>query len=684
MTDERDWYMLDNAASIMPCTVSRNNSRVMRMSVELTEDVDPELLQRALDDTLVEFPVMRCCLRRGFFRYYLERTDEKPTVEEDTKSALLRIYKPGKKNPLLRVRYIGCYVNIEFFHALTDGVGAFTFIKHLVSTYLCLKYDFSLSENLSAGSSVAEAEADAFSHFYKSPTFKELRLRTKEARIEFKKKTGSAGKSATKNTAWYEKIFPERVYQLPKPGEEAQTLHLIGGSMNAEDFRLAAKERGLTIGIFATSLVLRSIVESMPRRNLNKKIAICVPVNLRNYFPSETVRNFFGVVYIKYDPMLYDGSLESISTSVQKGFQEELTTERVAAAMESYMKLDKFPPFRPVPLFLKHPGIKFFDYLMKFGSTCSVSNIGRIDFPDNLKPYVREVTSYMADDKPFVCVSTSGDRIAFGFTSQYKRHNICRHFFRSLVEMGIDTELNTNDFDQRDPERLKEANALKNPKPQECPRCKVMLRGQKKCCPLCEGIVTQGNSQSSFHPIKNEPPSRFTFGKLSALIMLLLQLSMIMVMVSQRTLVPWAELIMVIAFVGYLDINFIPKLRDNILKLITTQAYGGMIICFIVDKFYGFYGWSVIWVIPFTFIGLTLMTAIVGVAAGFKPTRIMRYFLFYTVTALIVESTFMTLGMNSLETPAYVSLAVVLSFFLSGVITCRREMKGIMIRLFHM
>ena len=59
------WSRLDNAAKIFPPTVRGADTRVFRLSCELTEMVEPQLLERALADTLERFPHMQMVLGGG-------------------------------------------------------------------------------------------------------------------------------------------------------------------------------------------------------------------------------------------------------------------------------------------------------------------------------------------------------------------------------------------------------------------------------------------------------------------------------------------------------------------------------------------------------------------------------------------------------------------------------------------
>ena len=64
------WSRLDNAAKIFPSTSSRKDPKVFRFSCELTEPVDGQTLQFALDRTMEKFPFYRSVLKKGLFWYY--------------------------------------------------------------------------------------------------------------------------------------------------------------------------------------------------------------------------------------------------------------------------------------------------------------------------------------------------------------------------------------------------------------------------------------------------------------------------------------------------------------------------------------------------------------------------------------------------------------------------------------
>ena len=74
------WDRLDNTAHLFPVIAGESMSNVYRISVTLTELVDRELLQQALDMVLPKFDGFNLRLRQGVFWYYLRKTASRHRV----------------------------------------------------------------------------------------------------------------------------------------------------------------------------------------------------------------------------------------------------------------------------------------------------------------------------------------------------------------------------------------------------------------------------------------------------------------------------------------------------------------------------------------------------------------------------------------------------------------------------
>ena len=130
----RPWVRLDNAAKIFPSVTSDRLTHLFRLSVRLDSPVKPELLKKALHGVLPRFPSFRFRLKAGFFWYSLVEDSALPEVFPESMSPCLPFRK--RVRGLFRVRWFGRRIAVEFSHALTDGVGAMTFLRAFVAEYL--------------------------------------------------------------------------------------------------------------------------------------------------------------------------------------------------------------------------------------------------------------------------------------------------------------------------------------------------------------------------------------------------------------------------------------------------------------------------------------------------------------------------------------------------------------------
>ncbi len=420
MEKTANWYKLDNAAKIVPSTARGANTRVFRLTCELKEDIIPDILQKALDETVLEFPFFNCVLHRGIFWYYLEDSNLRAIVEEEHTPACLPLYIPGKKNLLYRVNYFKKRVNLEMFHVLADGTGAFMFFKSFIIRYLQMRYNLSEDIKPVDDFSVEEKNEDAFTDNYaKQKGLKQLN-----------------------------EMRSVRAYQVTGEVDDNLLPHLLEGTVSASKFLGLAHKYETTVGVLCVALYIKAVIQGMSRFQKKRHIVVSVPVNLRQFYKSGTARNFFGVINIDFNPADYTGELKSIIDPVAKGFKEKLSSENIEKTMNSYSALEHNLAIKMVPLPIKDFTIGRFDRAAKRGVTTSMSNLGQIKMPEEVSDYIDRFSAFMTAASQQVCVCTYKDKMVFGEVSPYKTHKTMLNFFRCLTEEGMEIELGTNDYDE--------------------------------------------------------------------------------------------------------------------------------------------------------------------------------------------------------------------------------------------
>ena len=402
------WYKLDNVAKIFPMTETKNDPKVFRFACELNYEVDKEVLQMALGLTIKDYPIFKSVLKKGFFWYYLEESDIEPLVSLEDKTPCSPL------DPLLfRVMYFKKRISVEVNHTLTDGTGVLLFLRSLVSNYLSLKYDIH-DVYIDDVSSIHSKSLDSFQKYYKS------------------------------NSKIQKQKYKNATYKIKDVRYAKEDLKVIEGICNTKKVLSIAKSYNVTLTVYLTSVLIKSILMEMSLKERKKEIVIQVPVNLRKYFPSETVRNFFNVIVIKYKSHRESIDFDDIIKSVDKQFKENLKKENLSVRMNSYSIFENILLIRLIPRVIKDFFLSLaFDIASKH-HTMTLSNLGIVSMPEEYHKYINlfDVFSSTADIQ--CCMCSYLDNLVISFTSHFVSANIEKNFFHELNINDVEIKINTN------------------------------------------------------------------------------------------------------------------------------------------------------------------------------------------------------------------------------------------------
>ena len=99
----------------------------------------------------------------------MEDTDLIPKVTEENDRICPLLYVPAKTMLHYQVTYFGKRINVEMFHALTDGTGAMEFLNIIVLDYLKLKYPGNFTDvTIHSGASAGDLSQDSYRQFFGS------------------------------------------------------------------------------------------------------------------------------------------------------------------------------------------------------------------------------------------------------------------------------------------------------------------------------------------------------------------------------------------------------------------------------------------------------------------------------------------------------------------------------------
>ena len=136
---KKDWRKLDNTAKIFSLDDKKNTS-MFRYSVLLKKNVDPSVLQKALNKTINDCPSYKMKMGAGLFWNYLELNEKNIIIQEENQIPCEHINLKKNNDYLFKVTYYKNKINLDVFHVLTDGVGASVLLKALIYNYFIIKY----------------------------------------------------------------------------------------------------------------------------------------------------------------------------------------------------------------------------------------------------------------------------------------------------------------------------------------------------------------------------------------------------------------------------------------------------------------------------------------------------------------------------------------------------------------
>ena len=417
------WVRLDNAAKIYPAARRKNWSNLFRQSVSLSENVDVQVLQSALDVTVKRFPSIAARLRKGAFWYYLQQVESAPQISEEHSYPLVFMNREEMRKCAFRVIAYENRIAVEYFHSLTDGNGALVFLKSLTAEYLEQKYRVSIP-------------------FENGVLDRRELPKEEELEDSFLKYAGNVPASRKDTNAWHMSGEPQKdgflnltCFQIPvKPALEL------------------AHKHNATLTVFMSAVMMKALLNLQNEKNPNtkrqKRIKLLIPVNLRNLFPSNTLRNFAMYTIPELDPRLGAYSFDEICKIIQHKMGTEFTEKHMSCVIATNVNDERNPLVRLIPLPLKNAVMKaIFDSVGEKKSCLTLSNLGQVKIPEAMAQYVRRFDFILGVQAaaPYNCGMLSyGDTIYINFIRNIQDAELERHFHAVLQEMGLPTVVESN------------------------------------------------------------------------------------------------------------------------------------------------------------------------------------------------------------------------------------------------
>ena len=421
-TERKIWYKLDLSAIVYPTLQRRDFSSVYRLSVVLKEPIKPDILQQAVDIALKRFPTYKTTIRKGLFWRYLEPNNRPgPFVQKDIRNFCMPMpFKAGSRY-LLRIYYYDRRISLEAHHSLGDGSGGMYVLQTITAVYLRL-----MGYRIGNGYFVKDVD--------ETPDPEEL----EDAYMRYA------------NAKVCPKRPGEKTYRIRGTKEPFYTFNVIDGIMSVKEVMAVASKYNATITEYLNAVLLYALLQKQQsERHIRlKPVRIAMPVNLRRFFPSKTMRNFITMVFPGVDPRLGDYTFEEIINQVHHYMRYYINEKFLRGDITTNASTQRNPFIRVVPLFIKDFVVRlFYTRVQDKNSSAGLTNMGALKVPEDMKPHIERFDIYMG--QPFssrtnCAIISFEDILTVNFASSIIESDVERYFFRKLVQDGIHVTIESN------------------------------------------------------------------------------------------------------------------------------------------------------------------------------------------------------------------------------------------------
>jgi len=413
MTDYR-WMKTDTASIMFSALTEKNWGRTFRFTAELDKEVDPEVLKKAADDVVRFYPGICSSLHRGFFWTYQTVSSLSPQIRPEGERPLQPITSRYKDLPNFRLVYYGNILSLESSHCMGDGKGIMRIFEEILIRYVDLcdgitdPYAPILSEKISC--------ANAFDEYYD--------------------KTGEKKQEKLEKAFHFEEKY------------DNDFVRLQFAEMPEFDIINLAHERKMTVTEYITAVLILGVIRA-ENKPINKPVTVAVPVNLRRFFESRSLRNFTIQSSVTFYPDgKSDYTLEDICGATYGQLKKKLTKENLACSINKYGALKTNPVLRIVPYFIKRPVLARLQKNSHAGVTTIFTNLGEREPPDKLTSHIRKLRFANGDTRRYglpvtcSCISFNG-ALTLCFSEANKNTAFFDECVKILSEEGVEIKTKT-------------------------------------------------------------------------------------------------------------------------------------------------------------------------------------------------------------------------------------------------
>ena len=402
-------FSVDNSAILYLALMRKRHTNTYRFTMTMKEEVDPCLLQQALDRVYRRFPTIFAGFKPGVFQYSVIPTRTAPVVRPDP-GVLITMTKKEISECAFRIYYRGREIAYEGFHAAADGFGAVASFTTLVAEYLRLRHGLTIPV---------------------CNTLREVDEAPREQELE---------DSYLRHCDAKPKNLPSRYsYQLPGTYTDPD-VYPTTRLYSTEDILTAARKLGVSMTSMLSGIMASAVMEVQKRHSKKiKPVRIMVPADLRRMFGSSTLRNFILYALPTMEPGEEKLPLKELAHRFHTQIKDQLAPEKMLARTAYNVRTQNAFWYRWIPLDLKRFAMRVaYKYFGESNSSITLTNLGSVALPEEMAPHVEglRVTLTPRAGSPYNCgVIGLHDKLSITLSRFCPQEELEPIFFRKLDEV---------------------------------------------------------------------------------------------------------------------------------------------------------------------------------------------------------------------------------------------------------
>lgn len=400
------------------CRDNGENTMVIVVEAELDHDVDGSALTEAVRLAERRHTSFGCGLASTGCGLVYRRLLTPARAYEDVPGRRWRLGTDETDGRLYRVTYAGASISVSLHHGLTDGRGAFEYLKTLLYHYFD---NLGYEPDAEGKVLVADAERGVEDGWPCRTHDDETIQITVPAR-------GSM-----------------RLFGIPEDYLDEHGEYLcrhIEMAVPVASVTAVAREVGVTVTSLLVAAMARSIAETY--HPTDETVVACVTCDLRPVFGATTVENFSGWTSVAEVPAMRAMGFEDEARSIAPQLAGAHDRDAALLTLRGYCEAADRMRKTPVDELFGNEAQRMVEKRRtRSGLAFMVTNVGVVDLPTDVARHVRRaafrIPSFNATMT--VAVATCGETLVMNITQPFASEGVFRALARTLTQLGIECQV---------------------------------------------------------------------------------------------------------------------------------------------------------------------------------------------------------------------------------------------------